>query len=211
MFRIHHRTLLAALCTVLLAVPLRAQPTAPAASELAATAADAALAQIAELRTGLLDAFNKKDVDKLLTFLHPEVVVTWQNGEVSKGRAGVKEYYDRMMTGPNAIVESVTAAPEVEGRSVNGDTSISFGKMNDTFKLKDGMEFHLNSRFSAWLVRENGVWLVRGFHLSANVFDNEIQTTIIHKAMLWTGLGAGLGGLILGFVVARMLRKPAKA
>jgi ketosteroid isomerase-like protein len=210
--RLLHRFLLIALLAFFVATPLKAQPAASGSADAAMVAAtDPALARIAELRAGLLDAYNKKDVDKLLTYLHPDVVVTWQNGEVSKGRQGVKEYYTRMMTGPDAIVDTATADPEVEGRSINGDTSISYGKMNDSFKLKDGSEFHLNSRFSAWLVRDNSQWLVRGFHVSANVFDNEIQTALIHKAIHWTALIVGVVGLLVGLLIGSMMRKPAKA
>ena len=83
---------------------------------------------------------------------------------MSKGPAEVKAFYNRMMVGDGAVVDSVSAAPVVEGRALNGDTSISYGRMNDTFKLKDGMEFHLDSRFSAWLVRDvTGTWLVPVF------------------------------------------------
>ncbi len=197
--------LLVILPALLIAAPLRAQ-SAPvaAATTVSTTPVDPSLQEIATLREGLVDAFNKKDIDNLLTYLSPDVVVTWQNGEVSKGPAEVKAFYNRMMVGDGAVVDSVSAAPVVEGRALNGDTSISYGRMNDTFKLKDGMEFHLDSRFSAWLVRDNGHWLVRGFHVSANVFDNEIQKTYVRKASLWTGIGAGIGGLVVGWVVARL-------
>jgi ketosteroid isomerase-like protein len=171
---------------------------------------DPAIAEIDQMRQGLVEAFDKKDVDKLLSYLHPQIVVTWQNGEVSKGRDEVKAYYTRMMVGDNRIVESVEASPVVEGRSLMGDTSISYGHMNDTFKLKDGSEFHLDSRFSAWLVREDGHWLLRGFHLSANVFDNDIQKMVVKKTATWTGIGAGAAGLLLGLILARAFRGRAK-
>jgi hypothetical protein len=45
---------------------------------------------IAPLRDGLIDSFNKGNIDRLLTFLDPDVVVTWQNGEVCEGTVAVK-------------------------------------------------------------------------------------------------------------------------
>jgi ketosteroid isomerase-like protein len=192
--------------------PLRAQTTPAAAMPTtSAPTADPSLQEINTLREGLVDAFNKKDIDKLLTYLSPDVVVTWQNGEVSKGPDQVKAFYNRMMVGDSAVVDSISAAPEVEGRALSGDTSISYGHMNDTFKLKDGMEFHLDSRFSAWLVRDSGRWLVCGFHVSANVFDNEIQRTYVRKSSLWTGIAAGVGGLVLGWIIARLAGRKHEA
>src|SRR5687768_7568078 len=56
---------------------------------------------INKLRTELVDAFNKADVERLLSHLDGDVVVTWQNGEVSRGPGGVREYYQKMMSGPD--------------------------------------------------------------------------------------------------------------
>ena len=42
------------------------------------------------LRDRLLDATNKKDIDGILAEMHPNVVVTWQNAEVSHGKQAVR-------------------------------------------------------------------------------------------------------------------------
>jgi len=41
---------------------------------------DPAHNELRALRDDVLDAFNKKDLDRLLGHVHPNVVVTWQNG-----------------------------------------------------------------------------------------------------------------------------------
>ena len=38
-----------------------------------------AMTAITTLREGLIDSFVKADIDRLLTFLDPDVIVTWQN------------------------------------------------------------------------------------------------------------------------------------
>src|SRR5688572_33484777 len=80
---------------------------APPPANLDATAA------ITQLREGLIDSFVKADIDRLLTFLDPDVVVTWQNAEVCRGPEAVRAYYQRMMTGPSRVVREVKASPEV--------------------------------------------------------------------------------------------------
>jgi hypothetical protein len=79
---------------VVLVVLICAAPVVPARAQGNATAtapgAEAALKEIGDLRAGLVDAFNKRDIDKLLSYLHPDVVVTWQNSEISKGREASK-------------------------------------------------------------------------------------------------------------------------
>src|SRR5216110_1130709 len=65
------------------------------------------------LRTELIDSFNKGDVNRLLSHLDPDVVVTWQNGEVCRGPDAVKAFHERMMTGPNHVVAKLSANPVV--------------------------------------------------------------------------------------------------
>src|SRR6266436_9889594 len=93
---------------------------------------------ITHLREGLIDSFNKGDIDRLLTFLDANAVVTWQNGEVCEGPAAVKAYYERMMKGDHPVVSKVTTDPKVLGRHVQGDWAVSWGDLNDEFTLTDG-------------------------------------------------------------------------
>jgi uncharacterized protein (TIGR02246 family) len=169
--------------------------------------------EIKELRDNLIDAFNKREVERMLSYLHPDVVVTWQNAEVSHGREGVRKYYERMMVGPDSVVVELRTNPVVEGRRMYGDTSVSYGAMNDWFKLRDGTEVNLNSRFSAHLAKQpDGKWLVTGFHASSNSFDGEVHRLYARKAGTAAGLAGGVGGLVLGTVVGLALgrkRRPA--
>jgi hypothetical protein len=56
------------------------------APQLVAAATDPEVEQeITKLREGLVDSFNHGDIDRLLTFLDTNAVVTWQNGEVCEG------------------------------------------------------------------------------------------------------------------------------
>jgi ketosteroid isomerase-like protein len=161
------------------------------------------------MRDGLVDAFNKRDVDRVLSYLHPDIVVTWQNGEVSHGREGVRRYYEKMMVGPSSIVVDIKSNPQVESRKVyHGDTSVSYGAMNDWYKLRDGTEVNLNSRFSALLARQpDGKWLVTGFHASGDAFKGEVHNLYAKKAATKTALVAAPAGLVLGTIVGWGLKK----
>ena len=91
------------LALTIVLLPAMAQP------EAASTEADQAITQ---LREGLVNSFNQGDIDRLLTFLDTNAVVTWQNGEVCEGTAAVKAYYDRMMKGDRPVVSKVTSDPK---------------------------------------------------------------------------------------------------
>jgi ketosteroid isomerase-like protein len=171
-----------------------------------------ASAAITQLREGLIDSFVKADVDQLLTFLDPDVVVTWQNAEVCRGPEAVRAYYQRMMTGPNRIVREVKASPEVIGRNVYDDWAISWGNLRDHFVLTDGSDLPFNTVFTATIAKRGDRWLVRGFHASVNAFDNPVLGVAIKKTAWRVGVGALATGLLIGLVIGRMLRrKPASA
>jgi len=163
---------------------------------------------ITHLREGLVDSFNRGDIDKLLTFLDTNAVVTWQNGEVCEGTAAVKAYYDRMMKGEHPVVSKVTSNPKVLGRLYEGDWAVSWGELNDVFVLTDGSELPLNSKFTATVARRGDVWLVTAFHVSVNAFDNPVTALAVKKVSLVIG-GVALGvGLLAGIFLMRMLRGP---
>src|SRR5438128_1498651 len=48
--------------------------------------------ELRALRDSLTDAVLKGDVDKQLSYVSKEVVVTWQNGEVVRGHKGLKDF-----------------------------------------------------------------------------------------------------------------------
>ena len=165
---------------------------------------------ITRLRQGLVDSFNHDDIDKLLTYLDTNAVVTWQNGEVCEGTEAVKAYYQRMMEGEHPVVSKVTADPEILGRHLQGDWAVSWGILNDHFVLNDGRDLPLNSRFTATIVRRGNEWKVAAFHVSVNAFDNPIMMLAVKKTALIMGGAGALLGLIIGVLVMRLLRRKAK-
>ena len=162
--------------------------------------------QLDELRHGLVEAFNHRDIDAMLRFLDPDVKVIWQNGEINQGPEAVRQYYNRMMV--QGVVKSVAFDPVVEGRSCRGNMCVSVGTLRDTFTLNDGKVLPLNSRWSATVIKpDGGAWKIAAFHASANVFDNPVLDITVRKV----GMYAGGGGLLLGLIVGALLFRRRKA
>jgi ketosteroid isomerase-like protein len=177
------------------------QPAPPAPASLDAEEA------ITRLREGLIDSFNKGDVEHLLTYLDTNVVVTWQNGEVCRGPAAVRAYYDKMMQGEHRIVREAKSNPEVLGRQVYGDWALSWGNLHDTIVLMDGTELPFNTLFTATTVKRGDRWQVLGFHASVNVFKNPVLSLAVHKTAYWAGgIGAAVG-LFAGIILTMLFRR----
>ena len=162
---------------------------------------------ITRLREGLVDSFNHQDIDRLLTYLDTNAVVTWQNGEVCEGAGAIKAYYERMMKGDHPVVAKITSNPEVLGRHFQGDWAISWGNLNDNFVLTDGRVLPLNSHFTATIVHRGDKWLVAAFHVSVNAFDNPVMSLAVKKVSLLTGLIGLAAGFLGGVIVTRLLRR----
>jgi ketosteroid isomerase-like protein len=181
----------------LLVVPVSAQ-------EGAVTAEDPIHNQIREMRAGIIAAIESRDIDRMLAYTHPDIVVTWQNGETSHGVAELKAFYDRM--GKDAFVK-FKVPHEADQLSVlhGGDTAITAGHVVADYELL-GKSYEFDSRWTATLVLQDGKWLVSAYHVSLNALDNPILNTA--KSALWIALVAGVvAGGLLTCLVCKLRRK----
>lgn len=169
---------------------------------------DPAHNELRAVRDGLLAAMNSGDIEAQLPFLHPNVVVTWHNAEVSRGRDGVRKYLDRMLNGPAKVVEKFGADVKVDELSVvyGGDTAIAFGSALERFTMAGGRKFEFTGRWSATLVKEDGKWLVANLHTSDNIFDNPLLNGVTKMVRYLAGGGVALGALV-GWLLGRRGRK----
>jgi uncharacterized protein (TIGR02246 family) len=195
-------------CATAAIAQVPATPPAPAlagqtpASTAAAVTPEALHDELRKMRDDMLAAIARSEFDAILPHLHPNVVFTPMNGEVSRGPEAIRAYFDKMLKGPDAIVRSVRLGVEVDRLAdFYGDTALAFGSSNDQYVLSSGMDFPVQTRWTAALVRENGRWLITAFHSSANAFDNPILGSARQVAMLqWGGIGLAAGALIGGLV-----------
>jgi uncharacterized protein (TIGR02246 family) len=163
--------------------------------------------ELRDLMKEMVAAHNAGDLDKLITALDDDVVVTWQNGKVTKGPKAVKAYYEEMTKGPNRVVDKSTIKPEADELSIlsnDGKTAFSWGNSKDHYVLTSGIEFDQDTRWSATVTKKDGKWKVTSVHISVNMFDNPILD-LVHKKLFWTGLIVGLSGLLLGLLIGSML------
>jgi ketosteroid isomerase-like protein len=161
---------------------------------------DAVAKELREFRERVFEAYKKRDVDRFLEALHPDVVYTFEDKTVVKGRDGVKEYIKQMTEGPNALVQSMTTEDlTLDGRTIHGpNAAVGWGKTTSRFKLKDGREFTLHSKWTGSAVKEGGRWQVTSIHMSESPFDNDIFRLAMRSVALWVGGGALVGGLVVG-------------
>ena len=163
-------------------------------------AEDAAHNELRALRTEVIDAITKGDIDAVLSRVHPNVVVTWQNNEVCRGAKGLREFYTRM--GKDAF-KGYKVPPTPDDLTIlhGPNAGISFGNVVGQYSLF-GKNLEFESRWTATLVKENGRWLLASYHVSLNALDNPLINSA-KKSLLWVGVGAGVAGLLVGVLIGK--------
>jgi uncharacterized protein (TIGR02246 family) len=161
--------------------------------------------ELRALRDDLLDALKKKDIDRMLSHLTDNVVITVQNGETLKGHDAVRAFHERMSGGDSPRVELLNSDFEVDDLStlIGDDTAIASGKMDDHFKMSNGMSFDLHSRWTATLVKPADQWKVAAFQISTDMFDNGVSRLQIR----WEGLKMGGIGIAVGLICGAIAGK----
>lgn len=169
----------------------------------ATAAEDAAHNELRTLRSELIDAITKGDLDRVLRHVHTNVVVTWQNNEVCRGHPGLRDFFHR--TGKDTF-KGYRLPPTPDELTIlyGADTGVSFGPTIAQYKLL-GKAYELKSRWTATLVKEEGRWLLAGYHISMNVLDNPLLGGA-KQALYWGGGGALVVGLLAGFLLGKRKR-----
>lgn len=157
-----------------------------------------------KLRTDVIEAIESRDVDKMLQFVHPDIVVTWQDGQSTQGVDELRAFYDR--AAKDAFV-GYKVPHQADDLSIihGGDTALSKGYVVANYKLL-GKDYEFKSRWTATLVKQDGKWLVAGYHVSLNALDNPVLNAA--KSALW--IAGGIGLVVGGIVVFILKRRPRR-
>jgi uncharacterized protein (TIGR02246 family) len=169
-------------------------------------AEDPAHEELRALRTQIIDAITKGDIDRVMLSVHPDVVITWQNNEVCRGHQGLREFFERM--GKEAF-KGYRKPPTPDELTIlhGNDTGVSFGETVADYHLL-GSSHQMKSRWTSTLVKENGRWLLAGYHISMNVLDSPILNAA-KRALYWAGGLALLVGVVAGFFLGRRTKTKA--
>jgi uncharacterized protein (TIGR02246 family) len=162
--------------------------------------------EIAALRDRLIEAANTNDPDNVLPLLSENVVVTWQNADVSRGRAGVRAYFDRMLKAPGHLLAGFSVEATSDGPPVAyGDrVAVLSGRSSEEYRLASGTHFRLNGRWTATVVREGDQWLVASLHSSTGIYENPL----VHKMKQLMYLGLAIVAVIVVAVGVLFFRLP---
>jgi ketosteroid isomerase-like protein len=158
-------------------------------------------AALREFKALFEKAASENDLELLRPILHqPFSVVTYTDREFTD----FDEFKTRWQKTRDEIVGDgsyrVTLLPERS--ELYGDLAIARGDSESTLVTAAGNEYEFTSHWTAVFRRQNGQWKVVRVHSSLDPFGNPMVVGEVKRRMTQTGLAAGLGGLLLGGLVA---------
>jgi ketosteroid isomerase-like protein len=212
--------ILMTVCSNAWAQPDSSTPT-PAAATVAPSDTAAVHDELRRMRDEMLAAWDRRDIDRVLAHVDPNVVVTWQNGEVSRGPDAIRRFYKEMFEGEGSILSNLKSTLTVDDLSIlhGPDTAIAFGSIHDEFTFKRplastaaigaGNTLALTSRWTATVVRKAGEWKLASYHVSANVFSNPVQDLAVKAASRVGGIVGFVIGAVIVWLIGWAIRRRA--
>jgi hypothetical protein len=163
--------------------------------------------QLRALLRSAKEAVNAKNFDALKPLFHEKFSITTVDQKVFTSFDDFKAHFASLFSGTNAPLKGITFNPEADALTefVGDNIGLSHGSSTDTYAFADGDTRTMNSRWTATLIKDSGKWKILNLHIGANILENPV-TEAAKSYVYKVGLGAGLGGLLLGFIIAWVLR-----
>lgn len=190
----------------LLALLISYQTIAATGLRAAETNREADHAALRQLRDKAAAAINNLDGKTLASCFAKEFVFTTVNQTVITNQTQFQEFFDRMFHSSDSLVTGMKteATADILTRFIDENTGVCYGSTKDTYTLKSSEVVTMNNRWSATVVKENGEWKVALAHVGTDFMHNPVldRAAAFAKKL---ALGAGLGGLVLGILLCRLL------
>ena len=188
------------------ASPLPVQPAAQPASP-SPTNREQDHEELRALLKTAKEAVNAKNFDALKPIFHERFSITTVDQKVFTNFDDFKAHFATLFTGTNAPLKSITFNPEADALTefAGDNLGLSHGSSTDTYVFSDGDTRVMTSRWTATLIKDTGKWKILNLHIGANILDNPV-TEAAKSYVYKIGIGAGVGGLLLGFILAWVTR-----
>jgi len=163
-------------------------------------------AALREFKTLFEKAASENQLDLFKPYLHePFSVVTYTNREFTDFEA----FKARWQKTRDEVVGNgsyqVTLLPERS--EIFGDIAVARGDSKNVLVTTNANKYEFSSRWTAVFRKQDGQWKVVRVHSSIDPFGNPMIVGEVKRKMLQSGLAAGVGGLLVGAVVAYLLAR----
>ncbi len=171
-------------------------------------------AALRDLRAQFVEALNGRDFGKLEPLLAESFTFVSVDNRKFSGIEELKPYWESLFTGENAVLNSMTAAPEADEKTFffGPDYGMAQGSSQDVYEFKVLGRREMPSRWTAVVHKTGDQWKVSHVHMSANVLDNPVTAAMRKASSAKAGMALLVGlvaGAVLGWLLGKGRRKAA--
>lgn len=171
--------------------------------------------ELTKLREVTEKAINTRDFETLKPFLvQNNLTVITVDGQKFASLDAFRDYWTKLFENKTFGIDKIEVKPVADGPTefLSDTVGICHGTSNDSYFFKGGEVKVMPERWSAVVVKDNGVWKVSRIIFSANILDNPVVTTIkddIQKFVIMAVLAGAAVGIAIGALGMSMMRKKA--
>jgi hypothetical protein len=190
----------------LLALLISYQTLAATGLRAAETNREADHAALRQLRDKAVAAINNLDGKALAPCFAKEFAFITVNQTVITNQTQFQEFFDRTFHSPDSLVTGIKteAIADILTRFIDENTGVCYGSTRDTYTLKSGGTVTMSNRWSVTVIKENGEWKAALVHVGTDFMNNPVLDRAVAFAKK-LALGAGVGGLVLGIILCRLM------
>ncbi len=169
--------------------------------------------ELRSLLDGIENSINTQKYSELSQYFHKDLRVTTINQEVISSSNEIDEYFNRWF-GEEGYLANLKIKLDADALTEfysNNSYGIVRGFGKESYILSDGRTFDMKTRWTATVTRDDADrWVIISLHIGTNFLDNPILK-VAEDSMLYTGIGGGVAGLIIGLFIGFLWFRRASA
>jgi len=161
--------------------------------------------ELRALLKGIETSVNTEKYGNLKQYFHKNLRVTTVNQNTIESYEGIEKYFNEWFGEGGYLVSlQMTLTPDdLTELYANKTMGIVRGSGIEKYKLTDGRDLELKTRWTATVIKDNdSKWRILSLHLGTNFYDNAIYNEMSEQLKKWGMIGTVLAllfGLFLGY------------
>jgi len=164
--------------------------------------------ELRALLKGIETAVNTEKYSDLAQYFHKDLRVTTVNQNTISSHPEIAAYFKEWFGEGGYLVSlKMSLKPDALTELYNNKTmGIVRGSGIEKYKLTDGRDLDLNTRWTATVIKDtDSKWRILALHLGTNFYDNAIYNET-RSYLIKMGIIGSLLALVLGFLIGFYLR-----